>query len=201
MEIHKAKYLISSPSVKDCPKADRPEFAFIGRSNVGKSSLINMLCNQSKLAKISSSPGKTQMINHFEIINEDKKLWYLVDLPGYGYAKVSQKQRKKWELMIEEYLRNRENLVNIFILIDSRHAPQQQDLDFVNKLGGWQVPFTPVFTKTDKTTQAEVWKNIKYFLLEMKKSWEEIPPYFITSAIKRTGRKEILQFIGNVSKK
>jgi GTP-binding protein len=198
MEIVFSKYLISSPSISYCPAADRPEIAFIGRSNVGKSSLINMICNYANLAKISSAPGKTQMINHFEIVNEDKKNWYLVDLPGFGFAKVSIKQRKKWEKMIEDYLRNRENLVNIFILIDSRHEPQQIDLDFINKMGEWQVPFALVFTKTDKTTQSIVSKNIKDFFSEMKKNWDELPPYFVTSSVKRTGRRELLEFIGKI---
>ncbi len=198
MEIVFSKYLISSPSIVNCPPADRPEIAFIGRSNVGKSSLINMICNYANLAKISSAPGKTQMINHFEIVNDNKKNWYLVDLPGFGFAKVSIRQRRKWEKMIEEYLCKRENLTNIFILIDSRHSPQQIDLDFINKLGGWNVPFALVFTKTDKSTQSIVSKNIKDFFMEMKKNWEEIPPYFITSSVKRTGRRELLEFIGKI---
>lgn len=157
-----------------------------------------MVCNHANLAKISSAPGKTQMINHFEIVNEKKQNWYLVDLPGYGFAKVSISRRKKWEKMIKDYLCTRENLVNIFILIDSRHSPQQIDLDFINQLGEWGVPFAIVFTKSDKTTQTIVQKNIKEFLFEMKKQWEEIPPYFLTSAVKRTGRKELLQFIGKI---
>src|SRR6476661_6841981 len=156
MEIIHASYLISSPSVEQCPKPDRPEYAFIGRSNVGKSSLINMLCNKKELAKVSSSPGKTQLINHFNVVSSDKSEWYLVDLPGYGYAKRSQKQRKEWEKMIQDYIRKRENLVNLFVLIDSRHEPQELDLKFVNKLGAWQVPFALVFTKSDKSTQREV---------------------------------------------
>ena len=131
MEIHSCVYVISSPDYTKCPKPDRPEYAFIGRSNVGKSSLINMLCNSEKLAKTSGSPGKTQLINHFNIDDS----WYIVDLPGYGFAKVSQNQRKQWEKMIEDYLRKRENLVNVFILLDSRHSPQKIDLEFVNKLG------------------------------------------------------------------
>ncbi len=200
MEIVFSKYIISSPSIINCPIGDRSEIAFIGRSNVGKSSLINMVCNHANLAKISKAPGKTQMINHFEIVNDNKQNWYLVDLPGYGFAKVSIRQRKKWERMIEEYLCKRENLVNIFILIDSRHSPQQKDLDFINQLGVWKVPFAIVFTKTDKTTQAIVSKNIKDFLVAMKKCWEEIPPYFVTSAVKRTGRKEILKYIGEICK-
>src|SRR5215208_4779950 len=155
MEIIQARYLISSPSVDQCPKPDRPEYAFIGRSNVGKSSLINMLTNKKELAKVSISPGKTQLINHFDIISNDKKQWYLVDLPGYGYAKRSQTQRKSWGKMIEGYIRKRENLVNLFVLIDSRHEPQKLDIGFINRLGDWRIPFALVFTKSDKSTQKE----------------------------------------------
>src|ERR1700754_2622150 len=160
MEITQADFVSSHADVKKCPPPDRPEYAFIGRSNVGKSSLINMLCNNEKVAKTSGTPGKTQLINHFNIDNE----WYIVDLPGYGFAKVSQTQRKKWEKMIEDYLRKRENLVNVFILIDSRHSPQKLDLEFVNRLGEWQVPFCLVFTKADKENQRVVSANVKDFL-------------------------------------
>ena len=144
MEIIQASYLISSPSVDKCPTPDKPEYAFIGRSNVGKSSLINMLTKKKELAKVSSSPGKTQLINHFDVESSDKKLWYLVDLPGYGYAKRSQTQRKSWQKMIEEYIRKRENLANLFALIDSRHEPQKIDIQFINQLGKWQIPFALV---------------------------------------------------------
>jgi GTP-binding protein len=198
MNITSAKYLISSPDYKQCPKPDRPEYAFIGRSNVGKSSLINMLCNNQKLAKTSSSPGKTQLINHFEIVSteEQKKLdWYLVDLPGYGFAKVSQSSRRRWEQMIENYLRKRENLVNVFVLIDSRHVPQKIDLDFLNQLGKWEVPFMIAFTKADKETQREVSKNVKLFLEAMRKSWQFLPQHFVTSAIKKLGRDKLLTAI------
>jgi GTP-binding protein len=195
MEILYAKYLISSPTLAGCPPPDRPEYAFIGRSNVGKSSLINMLCNSTKLAKTSSAPGKTKLINHFDITSENKKLWYLVDLPGYGFAKVSQVERKRWEKMIEEYIRKRENLVSLFALIDSRLSPQKNDLDFINQLGEWQVPFAIVFTKTDKVTQREAAKNVADFLQTMRQSWEALPPYFTTSALKKTGRKKILEYI------
>jgi GTP-binding protein len=191
MEIRTAKYLISNPKVEGCPKPDRPEYAFIGRSNVGKSSLINMLTNHSKLAKTSGSPGKTQLINHF-IINDE---WYLVDLPGYGYAKVSQKQRASWSRMIEDYLRKRENLMTVFVLLDGRHTPQQIDLEFLRKLGEWGVPFNLAFTKADKSTQREVAKNVRAFVEEMKKEWEFIPRVFVTSAEKFHGRKEMLSFI------
>jgi GTP-binding protein len=195
MEIRTAKYLISSPKVEGCPKPDKPEYAFIGRSNVGKSSLINMLTNHAKLAKTSGSPGKTQLINHF-LINEE---WYLVDLPGYGYAKVSQRQRAQWEKMIETYLRKRENLVAVFVLIDSRHEPQQLDLDFLRKLGEWGIPFNPTFTKADKSTQREVAKNVRSFVTEMKKEWEYIPRTFVTSAEKFLGRREMLEYIAELN--
>src|SRR2546423_5353059 len=164
MIIRSASYLISSPDFKQCPKPDRPEYAFIGRSNVGKSSLINLLCDNQKLAKISSAPGKTQLINHFEIVSieaQKEKKWYLVDLPGYGFAKVSQTARRRWEQMIENYLRKRENLTNVFVLIDSRHQPQKIDLAFISQLGKWEVPFSLVFTKADKETQKTVSKNVK----------------------------------------
>lgn len=195
MEIRSAKYLISSPKVEGCPKPDKPEYAFIGRSNVGKSSLINMLTNQTKLAKTSASPGKTQLINHF-IVNDE---WYLVDLPGYGYAKVSQSQRVQWEKMIANYLQQRENLVTVFVLIDSRHEPQKIDLAFLRKLGDWGVPFNMVFTKADKSTQREAAKHARQFIEEMKKEWEFIPRSFISSAVKFTGRKDILGYISELN--
>ena len=195
MEITNAFYVISSPSVDSCPQPDRPEYAFIGRSNVGKSSLINMLTSKKELAKISSSPGKTQLINHFTVISSDKKEWYLVDLPGYGYAKRSLSQRKQWQKMIEQYIRKRENLTNLFVLIDSRHEPQKSDLEFVNQLGEWQIPFALVFTKADKSTVKETANNVNSFMKLLSESWEEPPPFFVTSAIKRTGAKQVLQFI------
>ncbi|MFN2458011.1 MAG: ribosome biogenesis GTP-binding protein YihA/YsxC [Chitinophagaceae bacterium] len=199
MEIIHAEYVISSPSVDKCPKPDRPEYAFIGRSNVGKSSVINMLCNKKEVAKISRSPGKTQLINHFEIVSSDKLQWYLVDLPGYGFAKVSQKQRKSWQRMIEDYIRKRENLATIFALIDSRHHPQPIDLKFINQLGEWQIPFALIFTKADKSTQRETAVNVKYFLEALKESWEELPPHFVTSAVKRTGAKQLLEYISEIN--
>ncbi|THU33508.1 YihA family ribosome biogenesis GTP-binding protein [Niastella caeni] len=224
MIIQSASYLISSPDYTKCPKPDRPEYAFIGRSNVGKSSVINMLCDNHKLAKTSGSPGKTQMINHFDIkslpspgseggkaaspttggkgsysppSHRDGRVdaWYLVDLPGYGFAKVSQSQRKSWEKMIEDYLRKRENLLTVFVLIDSRHSPQKLDLDFVNQLGEWEIPFSLVFTKADKETQKEVSKNVKAFLDAMRETWQFLPRHFVTSAIKKMGRDKMLQFI------
>jgi GTP-binding protein len=195
MNIKTATYIISSPDYTMCPPPDKPEYAFIGRSNVGKSSLINMLCNNEKLAKTSGTPGKTQLINHFLVNNE----WYLVDLPGYGFAKVSQTQRKKWELMIRDYLRKRETLVNVFILIDSRHEPQKPDIDFVNQLGAWEIPFAMVFTKADKVTQRETAKNVKAFLTQMRETWQFLPPHFVTSAVKKLGRKDILDFISGLN--
>ena len=196
--IKKAEYLVSSPNLASCPKADRPEYAFLGRSNVGKSSLINMITGQRNLAKTSSAPGKTQLINHFTVDSEDRS-WYLVDLPGYGYAKVSAAQRKKWEKMIEEYVRKRENLGILFVLIDARHKPQKMDLDFIGKLGGWQVPFCLVFTKADKETQRVVSQHVKEFLDEMKKDWTDLPPHFVTSSEKKLGRAAILSFISEMN--
>lgn len=194
MVIKSAEYIISSPDYTKCPPADKPEFAFIGRSNVGKSSLINMLTDHSKLAKTSGTPGKTQLINHF-VVNKE---WYLVDLPGYGFAKVSQSDRRRWEQMIENYLRKRENLANVFILIDGRHGPQQIDLEFVNKLGGWEIPFCLVFTKADKETQRQVSMNVKAFLNAMKETWQFLPRHFVTSAEKKLGRREMLSYIQEV---
>lgn len=191
MEIRSATYVISSPKVEDCPAPDMPEYAFIGRSNVGKSSLINMLTNQTKLAKTSATPGKTQLINHF-LIN---KSFYIVDLPGYGFAKASIAQRANWEKMIAGYLQKRTNLVTVFVLIDSRHEPQRKDLDFLVKLGKWGIPFNMVFTKADKSTQREAAKHVRQFIEAMRKEWEYIPRSFLTSAIKFLGRKEILAYI------
>ena len=204
MIIRKATYVISSPDVASCPKADKPEYAFIGMSNVGKSSLINMLTDIKNLAKTSATPGKTQLINHFVVDSKSAEkspalLWYLVDLPGYGFAKVSASQRKRWEKMIEGYLRTRETLVNTFILIDSRHEPQQLDLEFINQLGAWGIPFSIVFTKSDKETQKVVSANVKQFSEALLTTWEELPPIYITSAEKKTGRKAILTAIANMN--
>ncbi len=203
MQIKQAKYVISSPDFEKCPPPDRPEYAFIGRSNVGKSSLINMLCNNEKLAKTSRSPGKTQMINHFEILSagedEDKKevvdKWFLVDLPGYGFAKVSMSARRRWEQMIENYLRKRENLSMVFVLIDSRHTPQKVDLDFLSNLQKWKVPVTLIFTKSDKENQRIVSKNVKSFLEAMKKEWQFLPQHFVTSAVKKGGKQNVLKLV------
>lgn len=205
MQITKANYLISSPSVEKCPQPDRPEYAFIGRSNVGKSSLINMLCNNAKLAKTSAAPGKTQLINHYEIESttsgkKTKTKWYLVDLPGYGYAKRAQKLRKQWTRMIEDYLRKRKNLLNIFVLIDARHEPQKIDLEFIDSLGEWQLPFTIVFTKADKEKPGAVDRNVKLFFEKMKENWEFLPAYFVTSAVSKSGKDDVLKFIENSNK-
>jgi GTP-binding protein len=199
MEIIRAQYVISSPTYKQCPAADKPEYAFIGRSNVGKSSLINMLTRQASLAKTSATPGKTQLINHFTITSADKKIWYLVDLPGYGYAKVSQKARNNWSNLIESYIRKRENLQCLFVLIDSRHEPQQIDLDFVNALGGWQIPFVLVFTKADKNKPGATLRHRDEFLQALMETWEEPPPHVITSAVDRRGRPELLKHIAQLN--
>ncbi|MDP4261135.1 MAG: ribosome biogenesis GTP-binding protein YihA/YsxC [Bacteroidota bacterium] len=200
MEIISSHYLISNADYKQCPVPDRPEYAFIGRSNVGKSSLINMLCNNKNLAKTSAAPGKTQLVNHFEIVSDDKKKWYLVDLPGYGYAKISQSSRRRWEQMIENYIRKRENLVCLFVLIDSRHEPQTADLDFINRLGKWEIPFVLVFTKNDKNKPAATKRQVETFLSALNENWEEPPPYFITSVINKEGRKPLLDYIDALNK-
>lgn len=200
MEIKDAHYLISNADYLKCPQPDRPEYAFIGRSNVGKSSLINMLCNKKALAKISATPGKTQLINHFEIISSDKKRWYLVDLPGYGYAKVSQKSRRKWEDMITHYIRKRENLQCLFVLIDSRHEPQKMDLEFIADLGKWEIPFAIIFTKSDKNKPGATQRHVKSFVEELLKQWEEVPPFFVTSALTREGRELVLDYLADMNK-
>lgn len=202
MIIKSAKYVISSPSVEKCPQPNKPEFAFIGRSNVGKSSLINMIVGQSKLAKTSATPGKTQLINHFIVESTPPagSSWYLVDLPGYGYAKRSQKERDAWEIMIKNYLLERVNLLTVFILIDSRHEPQKNDIAFVNQLGGWEVPFVIVFTKSDKEKPGVVKRNEKLFLDKMRETWQFLPQSFVTSAEKKLGRDELLQFISRKTK-
>jgi len=192
MKITSATFLISNTDYKKCPQDDVPDFAFIGRSNVGKSSLINMLCNHKNLAKTSSKPGKTQLINHFSI---NDKQWYLVDLPGYGYARTSKTNREQWEGMIVNYLCERENLYCIFVLIDSRLEPQKIDLEFIDWLGEQGLPFVLAFTKTDKISPVQVDKNIAAFKRELSKSWDEIPPIFKTSANEKKGKDEILEFI------
>jgi GTP-binding protein len=205
MQIKSAKYLVSSALVTQCPKPDKPEYAFIGRSNVGKSSLINMLTGQRSLAKTSATPGKTQLINHFEVessadTKSAKGKWYLVDLPGYGYAKRSQSDRRRWEQMIDGYLRKRENLVQVFVLIDSRHEPQTNDLEFIHQLGKWEVPFSVVFTKSDKEKPGVVNRNVKAFGDKMLETWQFLPRFFLTSAEKKIGRDDMLQFISDCNR-
>ncbi len=185
---------MSNSKVGKCPSPTLPEFAFIGRSNVGKSSLINMLTERKNLAKTSSTPGKTQLINHF-IINDE---WYLVDLPGYGYARLPEKERKKLKAIIENYILGRENLTNLFVLIDCRHKPQQIDLEFMEWLGEHRIPFSIIFTKTDKVSQAALVRNVDAYKEEMLKVWEEMPPYFLSSSLKRKGSEEILSYLDEI---
>ena len=195
MKIKEAVFIRSNTDYRKCPNADKPEYAFIGRSNVGKSSLINMLAGNKRLAKISTKPGKTQLINHF-LIN---KLWYLVDLPGYGWAKVSRTERAKWEKMIRDYFLGRENLQCVFVLIDSRLTPQPIDIEFINWLGQKGIPCVIVFTKTDKITSNKVAQSIAKFKKRLLSDWEEMPQYFLSSAVNKNGRDEILSFIANVN--
>ena len=196
MEIKTAEFTLSSPRVSMCPQDSKPEYAFIGRSNVGKSSLINMLCRNKKLAKTSSTPGKTLLINHF-IINKE---WYLVDLPGYGFAKRSKSEIQKLDQMIRGYILEREQLVNVFVLIDVRLEPQAIDLEFMNWLGVSGIPFSIVFTKADKLTAAKVRANVAAYQKKMLDTWEEMPPHFVTSAEKRDGREELLNYIEQINK-
>ena len=192
MEIINAKYIISSPTVGKCPNDTKPEFAFIGRSNVGKSSLINMLCNHKGLAKTSATPGKTLLINHFLINTE----WYLVDLPGYGYAKRSKTIQEKLDHMIRSYILLRKQLVNVFVLIDIRHEQQKVDREFVNWLGESQVPFTIIFTKADKLGRVKARQNAEAWMKQLLDTWKSLPPYYISSSQEKTGRDEILKYIG-----
>lgn len=196
MEIKTAEFSLSSPMVSMCPNDVKPEYAFIGRSNVGKSSLINMLARNKKLAKTSSTPGKTLLINHF-IINKE---WYLVDLPGYGFAKRSKNEIKKLDQMIHSYILYREQLVNVFVLIDIRLEPQTIDLEFMNWLGLSNIPFSMVFTKADKLTRAKIISNVDAYKRKMLETWEEMPPYFVTSAEKGDGRDEVLDYIEQINK-
>lgn len=191
MIIHSAIFIKSSPTLKECPDADKPEFGFIGRSNVGKSSLINMLTGWSKLAKTSVKPGKTRTINHFSVNDS----WYLVDLPGYGYAKVPVKQRETWVKATENYILKRENLVSLFVLLDSRLKPQKSDLLFMDFLGIHQIPFARVFTKTDKISKNALETSMHQYDNVMLNGWESLPVTFISSSVKGTGRDEILNYI------
>jgi len=195
MKIKSANFVISNTDVSKCPKENLPEYAFIGRSNVGKSSLINMLTNNKSLAKTSGKPGKTQLINHF-IINEN---WFLVDLPGYGYASVSKDKRRTFQKFIKDYFNKRMQLACTFVLVDSRHAPQKIDLDFMEFLGTNGIAFCIIFTKADKLNKSTLPKNIAAYKKELLNYWEELPPYFISSSTDKTGRDEILDFIHNVN--
>jgi GTP-binding protein len=190
-----ATFLKSSAFLDQCPAPDRQEFAFIGRSNVGKSSLINMLVNKKNLAKTSATPGKTRLINHFDI-SSNVESWYLVDLPGYGYAKISRSEREKWQEMIDQYLSERENLVCTFVLVDVRHEPQKNDLEFCLKLGQDGIPFAIVFTKADKEKPGAVERNVNAFCNKLLENFAELPNIFVTSATERTGRERLLGFIG-----
>ena len=195
MDIKKAEFVISSPTWTQCPKDIKPEYAFIGRSNVGKSSLINMLCNNKSLAKTSAMPGKTLLINHFIINNE----WYLVDLPGYGYAKRSKSVQKKLEQMITSYILQREQLVNVFVLIDIRHGFQTVDRNFIDWLGRSGIPFSIVFTKADKLGTQKAQMAVETYMKELNDTWEELPPYFVTSSDKKLGREGILDYIEKIN--
>lgn len=194
MIINQAEFVISASKISQCPLANKAEFAFIGRSNVGKSSLINMLTNRKSLAKTSATPGKTQLINHF-LIN---KTWYLVDLPGYGYAKVSKVEREKWQKMINNYLLKRETLLTVFVLVDSRLEPQKIDLEFINFLGENSVPLQIIFTKTDKQSNKKTMDNVQLFKQKLLETWEESPNILLSSSINKNGKEEILSEIENI---
>ncbi len=196
MEIKKAEFVKSSTKESDCPDASIPEYAFVGRSNVGKSSLINMLTSRKKLAKTSARPGKTQLINHF-IINDS---WYLVDLPGYGWARVSKKSKEDWKQMINDYLKRRKNLINVFVLIDLRHEPQKIDLEFIHWLGEEEIPFCIVFTKADKLGKTQIQSNQTIYKKTLAGSWEELPRMFISSSEQKVGREEILEYLTDLNK-
>lgn len=195
MEIKNSQFVISAPTVEKCPKDNKPEYAFIGRSNVGKSSLINMLCNHKGLAKTSATPGKTLLINLF-LVNRE---WYLVDLPGYGYAKRSKSVQDQLQRMISSYILQRQQLVNVFVLIDIRHDPQQIDREFIDWLGVSSVPFSIVFTKADKLGPVKARQNAERWMESLRDTWETLPPYFITSSEKKTGRQEVIDYIGQIN--
>ncbi len=194
MKINSSEYIISSSTVSQCPTGDRPEFAFIGRSNVGKSSLINMLCNNKGLAKTSAIPGKTLLINHF-LINRE---WFIVDLPGYGYAKRSKSVQKKLEQMISQYILRRPQLVNVFVLIDIRHEQMKIDREFIDWLGESGIPFSVVFTKADKLSKSKAKQNADKWMHSMLDTWEQLPPYFITSSADAIGRDDVLDYIETI---
>ena len=196
MTFKTAEFIVSNTDYKKCPPADKPEYAFIGRSNVGKSSLINMLTNHKNLAKISSKPGKTQLINHFLV----DKQWYLVDLPGYGWAKVSKSKKQAWKKMISDYLLNRENLYLLFILVDSRLPPQQVDTDFIKWAGEHEIPITLILTKCDKKSKNRKFSNRKAIESKLAEDWEKLPKIFTSSAVNKTGKLEISDYIRDTSK-
>ena len=199
MIIKSASFVISNKDINKCPVPDKPEYAFIGRSNVGKSSLINMLCNEKNLAKTSQRPGKTQLINHFVINSKTEDPWYLVDLPGYGFAKVPVKLKNKWLGFITSFLKNRQNLLCTFVLIDSRLEPQKIDLEFMQWLGENEIPFVIVFTKTDKLKSAEKQSFLENYKSAMLETWEEMPTVFVSSAEKHEGKEDLLSFISSVN--
>jgi len=196
MIVKTAKFLVSNSYYQSCPKPDKPEYAFIGRSNVGKSSLINKIVGIQGLAKTSGKPGKTQLINHFYINDE----WYLVDLPGYGYASIPLKIKAKWETMISGYLQTRKNLLTTFVLIDVRHSPQKNDIDFIENLAEHEIPFAIIFTKADKLTNRKLKENLKAYHQYLSESWEELPPIFVTSSESGLGSDEVLDFIEKANK-
>jgi GTP-binding protein len=195
MIIKSAAFLQSNTKIDKLPAANKPEYAFIGRSNVGKSSLINMLTNRKQLAKTSSTPGKTITINHF-LINEN---WYLVDLPGYGFAQRSKKDREAWKIMLDNYIKNRKNLVSMFVLVDSRIEPQKIDLEFINHLGELQMPFSIIFTKVDKIKESELQRNLQVYKDKLSEEWDEMPNIFITSSEKEIGKDDVLNYIDNLN--
>ena len=195
MEINSAEFVISNTDVRKCPEGTLPEYAFIGRSNVGKSSLINMITNHKGLAMTSQKPGKTQLINHF-IINDS---WYLVDLPGYGYAQRGKEGRENIRKIIENYILEREQLTNLFVLIDCRHEPQKIDIEFMEWLGENGIPFSIIFTKTDKLSKGKLHESLEVYRTKMFETWEEMPPVFVSSSEKREGREEILNYISSIN--
>ncbi|GAB3326862.1 ribosome biogenesis GTP-binding protein YihA/YsxC [Larkinella ripae] len=196
MEVKQAEFVMSNSDPARCPKPDKPEYAFIGRSNVGKSSLINMLTTRHRLAKTSQTPGKTQLINHF-LINTD---WYLVDLPGYGFAKAPQREREKWEKMIDSYLTGRPNLICTFVLVDGRIDPQRIDLEFMERMGQRGIPFVIIFTKTEKVSSNAIQQMVKRYEQTLRKTWSELPPMFISSSVSHRGKAEILDYIDQLNK-